>query len=131
MESGWLLKRRDESSDEHLPLVILNVSRDALLREARAKTLHAAGYYTSAAQTPEEAVELAAQLRCEITIVCYSFTASERRWIHLRLQEDAPATTVVFLGESSDGDPKVLLSAIETAVASRDTRVSWRLGFRP
>jgi DNA-binding response OmpR family regulator len=113
--------------------VILNVSRDPLLREARAKTLHDAGYYTSAAQTPEEAIELAVQLPCSIAIVCHSFTASERRWIHRRLQEGAPTTTVVFLGESGDEDPKVLLSAIKSGVGSRNTRdgVVWsRLNFR-
>jgi DNA-binding response OmpR family regulator len=130
---GWLLKPCGDSSKERLPLVILNVSRDPLLREARAKTLHDAGYYTSAAQTPEEAIELAAQLRCAIAIVCHSFTVSERRWIHTRLQEDAPTMTVVFLGESGDGNPKVLLSAVKSAVASRDTcnAVVWRLSFRP
>jgi DNA-binding response OmpR family regulator len=130
---GWLLKPCGDSSKERLPLVILNVSRDPLLREARAKTLHDAGYYTSAAQTPEEAIELAAQLRCAIAIVCHSFTVSERRWIHTRLQEDAPTMTVVFLGESADGNPKVLLSAVKSAVASRDTcnAVVWRLSFRP
>ena len=101
--------------------MVLNVSRDPFLRVARAKTLHDAGYYTSAAQTPEEAIELAAQLHCPIAIVCHSFTASERSWIHARLQEDAPTTTIVFLGESGDADPKALLSAVKSAVASRNT----------
>ena len=115
------MKLCGDSSKERPPLVILNVSRDPFLRVARAKTLNDAGYYTSAAQTPEEAIELAAQLHCPIAIVCHSFTASERRWIHARLQEDAPTMTIVFLGESGDADPKVLLSAVKSAVASGNT----------
>jgi hypothetical protein len=102
-------------------LVILNVCRDRILREARAKTLHDAGYYTSAAETPQEAITLATQMNCAIAIVCHLFTAPERRLIHIRFREIAPTTTVVFLGRSSDRDPRVLLSAIKTAVASRET----------
>ena len=118
---GWLLIRFGDSSKERLALVVLNVSRDPFLRVARAKTLHDAGYYTSSAQTPEEAIDLAVQLHCAIAVVCHSFTASERHWIHIRLQEDAPTTTVVFMGESGDSDPNVLLSAVKAAVASRAT----------
>lgn len=102
-------------------LVILNICRDPILRETRAKTLHDAGYYTSAAETPQEAITLAMQMNCAIAIVCHLFAAPERRLIQVRLQEIAPTTTVVFLGKSSDRDPRVLLSAIKTAVASRDT----------
>jgi len=101
--------------------LILNASPDSELLTSRAKMLNDAGYYTSGAQTPEEAIELAGQLHCPIAIVCHSFTASERRWIHARLQEDAPTTTIVFLGESGDADPKVLLSAVKSAVASGNT----------
>ncbi len=104
---------------ESKALVILNVSRDSFLREARAKTLHDAGYYTSAAQTLEEAITLSTQMRCAIAIVCHSFTASERSFIHMRLLEDAPATTVVLLGESGDRNPAVLLSAVKAAMTSR------------
>jgi hypothetical protein len=101
-------------------LVILNICRDPILREARAKSLHDAGYYTSAAQTAQEAITLAMQMNCAIAIVCHLFTAPERRLIQVRFQEIAPTTTVVFLGKSSDRDPRVLVSTIKTAVASRE-----------
>jgi DNA-binding response OmpR family regulator len=103
-----------------LALVVLNVCRDPLLREERAKTLHDAGYYTSGAQTPEEAIQLATQINFAIAVVCYSLTARERTLVREWMQEKAPATTVVLLGKSSDDLPESLLSAVSAAVHSRN-----------
>lgn len=106
---------------EALALVVLNASRNVLLRKARAETLLAAGYYTSSAETPEEAVALAAQMKCPVAIVCYSFSDSELCSIQMGIKEHAPATTVIFLGKSEDQDPQVLLSTVKAALASRES----------
>ena len=102
-------------------LVVLNVCRDPLLREERAKTLHDAGYYTSAAQNPEEAIQLASQMNFAIAVVCHSLSASERNSVREWMQEKAPGTTVVLLGKSSDDNPELLLAAVRAAVLSRGT----------
>src|SRR5262245_65286901 len=104
---------------EPLALVILNASRDALLREERAKALHDAGYYTSSAETSEEAITLATQMKCAVAIVCDSFSLEERRLIHTRIQEAVPATTVIFLASSGDNNTEILLSAVRAALASQ------------
>jgi DNA-binding response OmpR family regulator len=102
-------------------LVILNICRDPLIRQARAKTLNDAGYYTSAAESPEEAISQASAVYCAIAIVCDSLSEAERRSIQLWMQEHAPTTTVIILGKSVEADPELLLSSIRTAVASRDS----------
>src|SRR5262249_56185683 len=98
------------NSKEPLALVILNASRDAVLREGRAKTLNDAGYYTTSAETPEEAITLAAQMKCAVAIVCDSFTMAERRLIHMRIQKAVPATTVLFLANSDANNAQILIS---------------------
>lgn len=111
---------------EPLAVVILNASRDAFLREARAKTLHDAGYYTSSAGTPEEAITLAAQMKCAVAILCSSFTASEQRMIHGFIQQAVPTTTVIFLGDSADNNPQILVSAVRAALSSQEMKVGYR-----
>jgi len=110
-----------DSFHEPLAIVILNASRDRFLREARAKTLHDAGYYTSSARTPEEAIALVAKMKCSVAILCSSFTAPEQRDIHSFIQEYVPATTVIFLGDSTESNPHVLLSAVKAALKSQET----------
>jgi len=105
---------------EPLAVVILNASRDPFLRAARAKTLHDAGYYTSSARTPEEAIALAGQMKCAVAILCSSFSAYEQRLIHAFILERVPGTTVIFLGDSADANPHVLLSAVRAALASQE-----------
>jgi len=112
----WLMK-----TQEPLALIILNASRDAFLRQKRAKTLHAAGYYTTSAETPEEAITLATQMKCAVAIVCDSFTIMERRLIHTQIQEAVPATTVIFLASSGDYNAHILLSAVRAALESQST----------
>ena len=106
---------------EPLAVVILNASRDPFLRAARAKTLHDAGYYTSSARTPDEAIALAGQMRCAVAILCSSFSAYEQRLIHAFILERVPRTTVIFLGESADSNPHVLLSAVRAALNSQES----------
>src|SRR5262249_24787655 len=106
---------------EPLALVILNASRDAVLREGRAKTLNDAGYYTTSAETPEGAISLAAQMKCAVAIVCDSFTLEERRLIHTRIQKAAPATRVIFLANSGDNNAQILVSAVRAPLELRST----------
>lgn len=101
-----------------LALVVLNASRDATLREERAKALNEAGYFTVSVRTPEEAVTLASQVKCVVAVVCPSFTDAERRFIGLRIHQVVPATTLILLRNSSVNDLQVLISAVHTALAS-------------
>src|SRR5215472_591568 len=117
-DGGWRMTLRDNFK-EPLALVILNASRDAVLREARAKALNDAGYYTTSAETPEEAITLATQMKCAVAIVCDSFTMAERRLIHMRIQRAVPATTVLFLANSDDNNAQILISAVRAALALR------------
>src|SRR5215472_7678875 len=113
IEKGEWPMNAPGSFKEPLALVILNASRDSLRREARAKALHDAGYYTSSAQSPEEAIMMATQMKCAVAILCDSFTPSENQLVHACIQETVPATTVIFLGTSADDN--VLLSAVRAA----------------
>jgi hypothetical protein len=120
MERSGIVKTNG-SFRETLALVVLNASRNVLLRKARAETLLAAGYYTSSAETPEEAVALAAQMKCPVAVICHSFTLSELYLIQMGIKEHAPATTVIFLGKSEDQDPETLLSTVKAALAARES----------
>jgi len=113
-EGGLLM---EEHSKQSPALVVLNVCGDRLLREERAKTLHDGGYYTSAARTPEEAIQLATQIHFEIVVVCHSLSTHERRSLREWMEEKAPATTVILLGKPADGIPEQLLSVIRAALA--------------
>ena len=85
-----------------LALVVLNVCREPLLREERAKILHDPGYYTSAAQSPEEAIRLSTQIHCSIAVVRHSLNASEQNFVRGWMQENAPTTAVILLRKSRD-----------------------------
>jgi DNA-binding response OmpR family regulator len=102
-------------------LVILNVCGDSILREERANAQHDAGYYTSAARSREEAIQLATQMNFAIAVLCHSLTACEQRSVREWMRERAPETTVILLWKPSDDNPELLLSAVRTAALSRGT----------
>jgi len=108
-------------ASSHLPdpasaVVILNASLDVDLREARARVLHQAGYYTSSAESAEEVLHLAASLRCPIVIVCNSFSDAERGKICAIIRATAPTTTVILLNEFAANDPRILVDRVKKAL---------------
>jgi DNA-binding NarL/FixJ family response regulator len=108
-------------------LVVVNASRDPILREERAKALNDAGFYTASAQTPDEAINLTTQVKPAIAILCPSFTDAERRAIGLRIHKEAPATTVILLGKSTAADSHAVVSAVRAVLASRSDLGSQRI----
>jgi DNA-binding response OmpR family regulator len=96
-------------------VVILNASPDQSLLSTRAEILHEAGYYTSSANTPDEAITLATQLNFPLVIICHGFKAEERKLIGERIQELLPSTKIIFL-EHEDFDAQHLVSIVRSAL---------------
>jgi hypothetical protein len=96
-------------------VVILNVSPDQSLLSTRAEILNEAGYYTSSANSAEEAITLATQLNCLVAVICHGFKAEERQLIGERIGEILPSTKIIFL-EHGDFDPEHLLAAVRRAL---------------
>ena len=108
---------RDRSPQTPVKL-ILNASPDAELLKNRAQMLNDAGYYTSSAQTSEEVVQLAAQMHCDVALICHSFDVIQQSSIQQRLREISPDIMVVFVKQEMDGNHRFLVSRIREALRS-------------
>lgn len=106
---------RDKTSQTPATL-ILNASPDATLLSNRAKVLNGAGYYTSSAHTLEEAAAHAANMNCDLALICYSFSSHEKKAIYERLQSLSPGTTIVYLEQGQDENTNILVSRIQEAL---------------
>jgi len=93
----------NHSPDPASAVVILNASLDVDLRETRARILNQAGYYTSSAESAEEVIRLAANMRCPIVIVCNSFNHAERGKICANIRDTVIKLSQAFsaLGDHS------------------------------
>jgi DNA-binding response OmpR family regulator len=110
------LNLRDINTSQTAVTLILNASPNSALLNHRAKMLNNAGYYTSSAHTPEEAMQLAVTMNCDVALICYSFASSERKALSERLQKLSPATTIVCLEPELDNNQAVLVSRIQQAL---------------
>jgi len=110
------LNLRDKASQTAVTL-ILNASPDSALLNNRARILNDAGYYTSSARTPEEAVHYAATMNCDLALICYSFASNERKMLSDRLRRLSPGTTIVCLEPGLDENTGVLVSRVQEALA--------------
>jgi len=110
------LNLRDKTSQTAVTL-ILNASPDSALLNNRARILNDAGYYTSSARTPEEAVHYAATMNCDLALICYSFASNERKMLSDRLRRLSPGTTIVCLEPGLDESTGVLVSRVQEALA--------------
>lgn len=100
------------------PTLILNASPDAGLLNSRAKLLNEAGYYTTAAHSPEETLQIAASMNCNIALICYSFAGKERMAISERLRRLSPCTTIVWLQPGLDDNHVIFVSRVKNALAT-------------
>jgi DNA-binding response OmpR family regulator len=109
------LESRNKSG-KTLPILVLNASPDAHLRDLRAKILNDAGYYTSSARTAGEVLELSSRMNCDVAIVCHSFNNAEQQLIHEQLERTSPTTHLLILDNAADVDPKILLNRVKKAL---------------
>ena len=96
--------------------LVLNASPDPGLLNNRAKLLNEAGYYTTAAHSPEEAVHLAGSMNCDVALICYSFNGTQRAAISERLQRLSPGTAIVWLQPGLDDNQCVFVSRVRNAL---------------
>jgi DNA-binding response OmpR family regulator len=96
-------------------VVILNASPDQSLLNTRAEVLHEAGYYTSSANTSDEAIALATQLNFPVVIICHGFKDEERQLLSERIREILPSTKIIFL-QNGDFDAQHLISTVRRAL---------------
>jgi len=96
-------------------VVILNASPDQSLLSSRAEVLHEAGYYTSSANTSEDAIALATQLNFPVVIICHGFKDEERQLLGERIREILPSTKIIFL-DHGDVDAQHLISTVRRAL---------------
>jgi DNA-binding NtrC family response regulator len=109
------LEPRSQSSNTP-PILVLNASPDAHLRDLRAKILNDAGYYTSSARTAAEVLQLSSRMHCDVAIVCHSFNHAEQQAIHEQLERTSPTTRLLVLDEAVDVDPNILLNRVKKAL---------------
>lgn len=109
------MKIRDNTSQFPVTL-ILNASPDSDLLSNRAKALNSAGYYTSSAHTPEEVAQHVASMNCDLALICYSFSSSDKKAIFDRLRLLSPGTTIVCLEQGQDENTNVLVTRIQQAL---------------
>lgn len=105
-----------DTISQTLPTLILNASPDPALLNTRAKLLNEAGYYTTAAHSPEEAMQLAASMNCNLALICYSFAGREKLAISERLRRLSPCTTIVWLQQELDDNQAIFVSRVRDAL---------------
>ena len=108
---------RDSNTSQTSVILILNASPNSDLLNSRAKMLNDAGYYTSSAGTPEEAVLLAAAMHFAVALICHSFAIDESRALSERLRKLSPSTAIVCLQPELDNQQGILVSRVEQALA--------------
>jgi hypothetical protein len=94
------------------PVIVLNACPERGLRELRARLLNQAGYYTSSASSPEEAISSALYLDCAVTLICDSFSSDERHFMSTRIRSILPATKLLLLKPQDRIDPQIVISSI-------------------
>lgn len=97
---------------ESRPVIVLNACPERGLRERRARLLNQAGYYTSSACSPEEAISSALYLNCAVTLICDSFSSDERQFMSTQIRSILPATKVLLLKPQDSIDPQIVVSSI-------------------
>jgi DNA-binding response OmpR family regulator len=106
-----------DSNGANNATLILNASPDSTLLHHRAKILNDAGYYTSSAQSAEEALRYASSMHCALALICYSFAGAERKALADHLSKVSPGITIMWLDPELDQNQRVLMSKIESALA--------------
>jgi CheY-like chemotaxis protein len=94
----------------------LNASPDATLLKDRARLLNEAGYYTTAAHSPEEAMQMAATMNCDLALICYSFDSTQRATMSERLRRLSPGTIIVWLQPGMDDNNGIFVSGVKNAL---------------
>ena len=63
-------------------------------------------------------MQLAAQMHCDVALICHSYDVIQQSSIQQRLREISPEILVVFVKQEMDGNHRFLVSRIREALRS-------------